>query len=189
MRSPPDGYTLLYVVPPNAINAMLYENLDYNFLRDIAPVASIVRTPAVMEINPAMPAGTLSEFIAYAKANPGTINMATSGPGSGQHLFGELFKMMAGVDLVPVHYHGAPQALSDLVSGRVQVMFDIVVSSIALIKDGRLRPLGVTTAARNSATAGGSPRRRCRAGLRSNRLARNWRAEKNSRDNRKRSQS
>jgi tripartite-type tricarboxylate transporter receptor subunit TctC len=148
VRAAPDGYTLLYVVPPNAINATLFQKLDYNFLRDIAPVASIVRTPGVMEVNPSFPAKTVPEFIAYAKANPGTINMATLGPGSGQHLFGELFKMMAGVDLVAVHYHGAPQALQDLISGRVQVMFDIVVSSIAQIRAGELRPLAVTTAAR-----------------------------------------
>ncbi len=147
VRAAADGYTLLYVVPPNAINATLFEKLDYNFLRDITPVASIARTPGVMEVNPAFPAKTVPEFIAYAKANPGKINMATLGPGSGQHLFGELFMMMTGVELVPVHYHGAMQALTDLISGRVQVMFDIIVSSIEQIRAGKLRPLAVTTAA------------------------------------------
>jgi tripartite-type tricarboxylate transporter receptor subunit TctC len=146
VRAAPDGYTLLYVVPPNAINATLYKSLDYDFLRDIAPVAGIVRTPGVMEVNLSMPAKTVPEFIAYAKANPGKINMATLGPGSGQHLFGELFMMMTGTELVPVHYHGAMQAITDLIGGRVQVMFDIVVSSLGYLKDGKLRPLAVTTA-------------------------------------------
>ncbi len=147
VRAAPDGYTLLYVVPPDANNATLYQHLDFNFLRDIVPIASIVSTPGVMEVSPSFPATTVPAFIAYAKANPGKVNMATSGPGSGQHLFGELFKMMAGVDLVAVHYHGAPQALTDLISGRVQVMFDIVVSSIGSIRNGKLRPLAVTTSA------------------------------------------
>jgi tripartite-type tricarboxylate transporter receptor subunit TctC len=147
VRAAPDGYTLLYVVPPNAINATLYKSLDYDFLRDIVPVAGIVRTPGVMEVNLSVPAKTVPEFIAYAKANPGKINMATLGPGSGQHLFGELFMMLTGTALVPVHYHGAMQAITDLIGGRVQVMFDIVVSSLGYLKDGKLRPLAVTTAA------------------------------------------
>ncbi len=151
VRAQPDGYTLLYVIPPNAINATLYETLDYNFLHDIAPVASIVRTPSVMEVNLSVPARTVLEFIAYAKANPGKINMATAGAGTGQHLFGELFKMMTGVDLVPVHYHGAQQALTDLMGDRVQVMFDIVPASLGYIRAGKLRPLGVTTASRTEA--------------------------------------
>ena len=148
VRAPPDGYTLLYVIPPNAINATLYKTLDYDFLRDIAPVASVIRTPSVMEVSLSVPAKTVPEFIAYAKANPGKINMATAGAGTGQHLFGELFKMMAGVDLVPVHYHGAQQALTDLMGDRVQVMFDIVPASLGYIRAGKLRPLGVTTASR-----------------------------------------
>jgi tripartite-type tricarboxylate transporter receptor subunit TctC len=147
VRAAPDGYTLLYVVPPNAINATLYKFLDYDFLRDIVPVAGIVRTPGVMEVNLSVPAKTVPEFIAYAKANPGKINMATLGPGSGQHLFGELFMMLTGTALVPVHYHGAMQAITDLIGGRVQVMFDIVVSSLGYLNDGKLRPLAVTTAA------------------------------------------
>lgn len=147
VRAAPDGYTLLYVVPPNAINATLYKSLDYNFLRDIEPVAGLLRTPAVMEVNLAVPARTVPEFIAYAKVHPGKINMATLGPGSGQHLFGELFMMMTCTELVPVHYHGAMQAITDLIGGRVDVMFDIVVSSIGYIKSGKLRPLAVTTTA------------------------------------------
>jgi len=147
VRAAPDGYTLLYVVPPNAINATLYkETLPYNFLRDIAPVASIVRTPCVMEVNLSLPVKTVPEFIAYAKANPGKVNMATVGPGTAQHLYGELFMMMTGVDMVPVHYHGAAQALIDLIAGRVQVMFDVIVSSIEYIKTKKLRALAVTTA-------------------------------------------
>jgi tripartite-type tricarboxylate transporter receptor subunit TctC len=151
VRAQPDGYTLLYVIPPNAINATLYETLDYNFLRDIAPIASVVRTPSVMEVSLSVPTKTVPEFIAYAKANPGKINMATAGAGTGQHLFGELFMMMAGVDLVPVHYHGAQQALTDLMGDRVQVMFDIVPASLGYIRAGKLRPLGVTTAGRTEA--------------------------------------
>jgi tripartite-type tricarboxylate transporter receptor subunit TctC len=117
-------------------------------MRDIAPVASIIRTVGVMEVNPAVPAHTVPEFIAYAKANPGKINMATAGVGSGPHLYGELFKKMAGVDLVTVNYRGTGPALPDLIGGQVQVMFDLVVSSVEQIRAGRLRPLGVTTAAR-----------------------------------------
>jgi tripartite-type tricarboxylate transporter receptor subunit TctC len=148
MRATPDGYTLLFVVLPNAINATLYQKPDYNFLRDITPVSSVVRTPGVMEVNPSFPIKTVPDFIAFAKVNPGKINMATLGPGSGQHLFGELFMIMTGVELVPVHYRGAMQALTDLISGRVQVMFDIIVSSIEQLRTGKLRPLAVTTARR-----------------------------------------
>lgn len=148
VHAPADGYTLLYVVPPNAINATLYGSaLAYNFLRDIAPVGSIVRTPCVMEVNLALPAKTVPEFIAYAKTHPGKINMATVGPGSAQHLYGELFMMLAGVEMTPVHYHGAAQAIEDLIAGRVQVMFDVVVSSLSYIKNGQIRALAVTTAA------------------------------------------
>jgi tripartite-type tricarboxylate transporter receptor subunit TctC len=147
-RARPDGYTLLLVSSVNAWNTAIYDNLNFNFVRDIAPIASIIRTPAVMEVNPSVPAKTVPEFIAYAKANPGKIDMGTGGPGSGQHVYGELFKVMAGVDLITVHYRGAGPALPDLMSGRIQVMFDPVASSIAYIRAGKLRPLGVTTATR-----------------------------------------
>jgi tripartite-type tricarboxylate transporter receptor subunit TctC len=147
-RAKPDGYTLLLVSSVNAWNTAIYDNLNFNFMRDIAPIASIIRTPAVMEVNPSVPAKTVPEFIAYAKANPGKIDMGTGGPGSGQHVYGELFKVMAGVDLITVHYRGAGPALPDLMSGRIQVMFDPVASSIGYIRGGKLRPLGVTTAAR-----------------------------------------
>src|SRR5262249_33394544 len=118
-----DGYTLLLVSSSHAFNPALYERLNYNFVRDIAPVASITEAPSVMEVNALFPAKTVSEFIAYAKANPGKINMATGGPGASTHIFGELFKLMAGVDLVPVHYRGSGPALIDLIGGQVQVMF------------------------------------------------------------------
>ena len=129
-HAPADGYTLLLVTPPNAINASLYDNLNFNFLRDIAPVASIMRTPMVMEVNAALPIKTVAEFIAYAKANPGKLNFASSGNGTGSHVAAELFKFMTGVDIVHVPYRGPAQALTDLISGRVQVMFDVLTSSI-----------------------------------------------------------
>jgi tripartite-type tricarboxylate transporter receptor subunit TctC len=147
-RAPPDGYTLLNVTTLNAWNATLYENLNFNFIRDITPVSSITRTGGVLEVHPSVPAKSVPEFIAYAKANPGKINMGTGGPGSGPHLYGELFEMMTGVDMVPVHYHGTGPALPDLLSGRLQVIFDLVISSIEYIRAGKLRPLGVTTASR-----------------------------------------
>jgi tripartite-type tricarboxylate transporter receptor subunit TctC len=148
VHASPDGYTLLQVNAVNAVNATLYDNLNFNFVRDIAPVASINRTPGVMEVNPSFPAKTVPEFIAYAKANPGKLNMATGGSGTASHMAGELFKMMAGVDLVPVPYRSSGPALTDLMGGQVQVMFDPVPSSIELIGAGKLRPLAVTTAMR-----------------------------------------
>jgi len=148
VRAPPDGYTLLLVGAPAAINATLYEKLNFNLIRDIAPVASIVRMPNVMEVNPSVPAKTVSEFIAYARANPGKLNMASAGIGSADHVSGELFKMMAGVDLLHVPYRGSGPALTDLVGGQVQVMFDPTASSIEHIRAGRLRALAVTTATR-----------------------------------------
>ena len=147
-RAPADGYTLLEASAANAWNAALYDNLSFNFIRDIALVAGVRRAPGVMEVNPSVPVKTVPEFIAYAKANPGKINMATGGAGSAPHLYGELFKMMAGVDLVTVNYRGSAPALPDLIAGQVQVMFDVVISSIGHIRAGKLRPLGVTTAAR-----------------------------------------
>ena len=151
VRAPADGYTLLLVTIPNVINATLYDKLNYTFIRDIAPVASIDRVPNVMEVHPSVPTRTVPEFIAYAKANPGKINMASSGSGTSQHVAGELFKMMTGVNLVHVPYRGAGPALVDLLAGQVQIMFDTVSGSIGHITAGKLRPLGVTTAERSEA--------------------------------------
>jgi tripartite-type tricarboxylate transporter receptor subunit TctC len=148
VRSPADGYTLLLVSSPHAFNATLYDNLKFNFIRDIAPVASATVVPGVMEVNPLVSAKTVPEFIAYAKVNPGKITMAAGGVGSATHMFGELFMMMAGVDLAPVQYRGSGPALTDLIGGQVEVMFDALSSSIEHIRAGRLRPLAVTTATR-----------------------------------------
>jgi tripartite-type tricarboxylate transporter receptor subunit TctC len=149
VHAPPDGYTLLLVAPANAINATLYEKLNFNFIRDIVPVAGIIRFPNVMVVNPSVPAKTVPEFIAYAKANPGKLNMASSGNGSTIHVSGELFKMMTGVNMVHVPYRGGAPALTDMISGQVQVMFDNVPTSIEFIRAGKLRPLAVTTATRS----------------------------------------
>jgi tripartite-type tricarboxylate transporter receptor subunit TctC len=149
VHAPPDGYTLLLVAPANAINVTLYEKLNYNFVHDIAPVAGLIRFPNVMEVNPSVPAKTVPEFIAYAKANPGKLNMASSGNGSTIHVSGELFKMMTGISMVHVPYRGGAPALTDMISGQVQVMFDNVPTSIEFIRAGKLRPLAVTTAQRS----------------------------------------
>ena len=149
VRAPADGYTLLMVSSANAANAALYDKLSFNFLRDIAPVAGIIRTPYVMAVNPTVPAETIPEFIAYAKANPGKISMASVGVGSGTHLAGEWFKMMTGVNLVHVPYRGGGPAFNDLLGGQVQVMFPTTVGSIGYIRAGRLRALAVTTATRS----------------------------------------
>jgi tripartite-type tricarboxylate transporter receptor subunit TctC len=151
VRAPPDGYTLLMALTPNAINATLYDKLNYNFIRDIAPVASIVRTPNVMVVNPLTPTKSVPEFIAYAKANRGKINMASAGKGSSQHLSGELFKMMAGADMVHVPYRGGAPALTDLIGGQVQVYFSAIASAVEYIRAGSLRALAVTTATRSEA--------------------------------------
>jgi tripartite-type tricarboxylate transporter receptor subunit TctC len=149
VRAPPDGHTLLAVASSNYINASLYENLNYNFARDIAPVGSISRTPQVMEVHPSVPARTVPEFIEFAKANSGKLNMASAGNGSSSHVAGELFKMMSGVNMLHVPYRGSPQAVTDLISGQVHVMFDLLPSSIEHIRSGKIRALAVTTAARS----------------------------------------
>jgi tripartite-type tricarboxylate transporter receptor subunit TctC len=151
VTAPPDGYTLLLVNPANAINATLYRKLSFNFLRDIAPVAGIMRVPNVMEVNPEVPAKTVAEFIAYAKANPGKINWATSGNGTSVHLSGELFKMMTGVDLTHIPYKGSAPALTDMIAGTVQVIFDNMPPSLPHIRAGKLRALAVTTNVRSEA--------------------------------------
>jgi tripartite-type tricarboxylate transporter receptor subunit TctC len=151
VRAPADGHTLLLGGAVNAINATLYEKLNFDFLRDIAPVASVIRFPNVIDLNPSFPAKTIPEFIAYAKANPGKVNMASSGNGTSQHLSGELFKMMTSVNLVHVPYRGAPQALTDLIGGQVQVSFDPLPPAIELIRSGKVRALAVTTAVRSDA--------------------------------------
>jgi tripartite-type tricarboxylate transporter receptor subunit TctC len=150
-RASPDGYTLLFVTLNNAVNATLYDNLNFNFIRDIAPVASISRNPFVMEVNPSFPAKTVPEFIAYSKANPGKISFGSSGNGSASHLAGELFKMMAGLDLLHVPYRGDAPAITDLLGGRIQVFFSVMASSIEHIKASRLRGLAVTTSTRSEA--------------------------------------
>ena len=149
--SPQDGYTLLLAGSFNAINATLYNKLSFNFLRDIAPVAGIMRNPLVMEVSPSVPANTVPEFIAYAKANPGKLNMASTGNGSPQHMAGELFKIMTGVDMVHVPYSGSGPMLTDLLRGEQHVTFDPMLTSIGHIKAGRLRALAVTTATRSPA--------------------------------------
>jgi tripartite-type tricarboxylate transporter receptor subunit TctC len=145
INAPPDGYTMLLVGSPNAINATLYEKLNFVFLRDIAPVASFARTPLVMEVHPSVPVKTVPEFIAYAKANPGKVNYASAGNGTPQHVSGELFKMMTGVNMVHVPYRGSAPALVDMLAGQVQVMIDPLPASIEHVRSGSLRALAVTT--------------------------------------------
>ena len=145
----PDGYTLFHATTGNAISVTLYDKLNFNFVRDLKPVAGTVLTPLVMEVHPAVPAKTVPEFIAYAKSNPGRINMASAGNGTAPHVAGELFKMMAGVNLVHVPYRGSAPALTDLLGGQVQVTFDPLPASIEYIRVGKLRPLAVTAAARS----------------------------------------
>jgi tripartite-type tricarboxylate transporter receptor subunit TctC len=148
VKAAPDGYTLLMVGPGSAINATLYEKLNFNFIRDIAPIAGIIRVPQIMVVNPSVPAKTVPEFIAHAKANQGKINMASPGTGTGPHVAGELFKMMAGINLVHVPYRGQAPAFNDLIGGQVQVMFTNPVGLLEYIEAGKLRALAVTTALR-----------------------------------------
>jgi tripartite-type tricarboxylate transporter receptor subunit TctC len=151
INSPPDGYTVLLVNPANAINATLYRKLSFNFMRDMLPVAGLMRVPNVMEVNPSVPVKSVPEFIVYAKANPGKINWASSGNGTSVHLSGELFKVMTGVELTHVPYRGSAPALTDMISGTVHVMFDNMPSSLPHIQAGKLRALAVTTAKRSDA--------------------------------------
>jgi tripartite-type tricarboxylate transporter receptor subunit TctC len=151
VRAPADGYTLLLVAAPNAINATLYDNLSFNFMRDIAPVASVSRLPLVMVVNPSLPAKTVPEFIAYAKANPGKLSMASGGNGTTPHVAGELFKIMTGVNMVHVPYRGVGPAIADLLAGQVQVLFAGTLESLEHIRAGKLRPMAVTGATRSAA--------------------------------------
>jgi tripartite-type tricarboxylate transporter receptor subunit TctC len=151
VNAAPDGYTLLFVAPSAAINATLYEKLNFNFMRDLTPIAGIMRIPNVMVVNPSVPAQTVPQFIAYAKANPGKINMASPGVGTSVHLSGELFKMMTGVDMVHVAYKGSAPSLTDLIGGQVQVSFATMPASIEFVRTGKLRALAVTTATRSPA--------------------------------------
>ena len=148
VNAAPDGYTLLLATVPNAVNASLYEKLNFNFIRDIAPVAGVIRVPMVVLVNPAVPAQTVAEFISYAKASPGKVNMASAGSGSAPHMAGELFKMMTGVDMVHVPYRGQGPAMTDLLGGQVQILFAAAPGTADYIKTGKLRALAVTTAAR-----------------------------------------
>jgi tripartite-type tricarboxylate transporter receptor subunit TctC len=150
-HAPPDGYTLYLANTANAINATLYDRLNFNFMSDIAPVASIARTPGVMEVNPLFPAKTVPEFIAYARANPGKVNMASAGTGNVTHMWGELFKLMAGVDLQHVPYRGEAPAITDLLGGQVDVLFGGLPAAVEHVRAGRLRALAVTTATRSQA--------------------------------------
>ena len=154
VTAPPDGYTMLLVNPANGINATLYKNLPFDFIRDIAPVAGLVRTPNVMEVTNSFPARTVPEFIAYCKANPGKINMASSSSGTSVHLSGELFKSMTGCDMLHVPFKGAGPALAELIAGQVHVIFDNLPSSIGHIKGGRIRALAVTSAEREPSLPG-----------------------------------
>jgi tripartite-type tricarboxylate transporter receptor subunit TctC len=149
INASPDGHTLLFAAAPNAINAALYENLGVDFVRDIAPVASVARAALVMLVAPSFPAKTAAEFVASAKANPGKLNMASAGKGTPPHVAGELFKMMAGIDMLHVPYRGVAPAMTDLLGGQVDVLFDPVASSIGYVRSGQLRALGVTTAQRS----------------------------------------
>ena len=149
VRAPPDGYTLLLVAPANAINATLYDKLNFEFLRDIVPVAGIIRFPNVVDVNPSLPVKSIPELIAYAKTNPGKLNMASSGNGATIHMSGELFKMMTGINMVHVPYRGGAPALTDLIAGQVHVMFDNLPTSAEHVRSGRLRGLAVTGTARS----------------------------------------
>ena len=180
-RAQPDGYTVMELATVNAINASLYQNLNYDFVRDITLVAGIAQGPAVMEVNPKVPATTLPEFIAYAKANPGKINLGSAGIGTPQHVIGELFKMLTGTDMVHVPYHGSAPELTDLIAGQVQVVFEPIQSTLGYIKAGMLRPLAVTMPSRVGCAAEFADGGRIRAGIRGAHLAGARRAERHAR--------
>src|SRR5262245_36102491 len=188
VRATPDGYTLLMVGTAQAINATLYDKLNFHFIRDITPVAGIIRTALVVVVHPSFPAKTVPEFIAYAKASPGKISMASAGIGSGPHVAGELFKMMTGADMVHVPYRGGGPALTDLLGGQVQVFFPTTVSSIGYIRAGRLRALAVTTATRSDALPNIPTVGRVRAGLRRELLVWRRRSQEHTRRDRRQAQ-
>ena len=181
VRAPADGYTLLLVAPANAINATLYDKLNFNFIRDIAPVAGLIRVANVMEVNPSLPAKTLPEFIAYAKANPGKVNYGSAGTGSQQHVAGELFKMMAGIDMVHVPYRGGGPALADLMGGQVQLFFGTTASTIELHQERQAARAGGDHRDALAGAAGRSDRGRVRAGLRGELVVRHRRAQEHAR--------
>ena len=173
-NAPADGYTLLLVSVANAVNATLYKRLSFDFIRDIAPVAGLIRGPLVMELNPSIPANTVAEFIAYAKANPGRVNVASAGNGTPGHMASELFQLLTGLDLVDVPYRGGSPALTDLLAGQVQVMFDNLSTSLEYIRAGKVRPLAVTTANSVGCVAGPTDVKRIRVGLRGQLLVWHW---------------
>ena len=166
VRAPPDGYTLLLAGPPNAINASLFQNLNFNFLTDIVPVASINREPSLVQINPSLPVNSIPELIAYAKANPGKINHASAGTGTAGHIAGEMFKMMTGVSFVHVPYRGGAPAVTDLIGGSMHIMFGNVLTSMEQVRAGKLRALAVTSATPHDALPGRPDREPVRARLR-----------------------
>ena len=186
--APADGYTLLLINISNAVNATLYQKLKYDFIRDIAPVASISHENYGMEVHPSFPAKTVAEFIAYAKANPGKLNMASPGNGTGPHMAGELFKIMAGVDMVHVPYRGSPPALTDLLAGQVQMMFSPLSSSIEYVRAGKLRALAVTTAARSEVLPDLPTVGEFVPGYAGKWLVWHWRAQQNTRRDRRQAQ-
>ena len=177
MTAAPDGYTLLLATVPNAVNASLYDNLKFNFIRDIAPVAGIIRVPMIIMVHPSVPAKTVPELIAYAKANPGKVNMASAGNGSAPHMAGELFKMMAGVNMVHVPYRGQGPALTDLLGGEVQVLFATAPGTTDYVTTGKLRALARDHGGARGSAAGRAAGRRFRAGLRDQPVVRHVRAE------------